>query len=130
MDNIFETASRNKVRFSGVRGNLSVEDLWDLSFQQLDDMYAGLDEVAQKDGVKHLMDECREDDGTALKMALIERVFTVKVEERNAQKQRAEDRAALKRLMEIKARNKNAAEEELDPVALDAMISELKQKLS
>ena len=129
MDNIFETASRLKLRFSGVRGNLSVEDLWDLSFQQLDDMYASLDEVAQKDGVKHLLAEPRKDDGATLRMALIERVFTVKTEERRVQVQRAEDHAALSRLMDIKAQNQNAAEKALEPEALDAMIAEIKSRL-
>ena len=35
-ENLFEMATRNKMRFSSTKGELSVEDLWDLSDKDLD----------------------------------------------------------------------------------------------
>lgn len=41
VENIFEFATRNKVRFS-FKGLISVEDLWDLSLTNLDSIYKEL----------------------------------------------------------------------------------------
>ncbi len=44
--NNFERASRLKLRFSTVAGNLTVEDLWDLPL--IHELYASLDNVAKE----------------------------------------------------------------------------------
>jgi len=126
--NIFEVATRQKVRFD-FRGSLSVEDLWDLTLEQLDIIYAGLSEQAKLQEVKHLMDTSRTDDGLALRMALVQRVFNVKVEERNARVTREQTRAEYERLLDIKARKQDAALEGLGEEELDAKIAEILEKL-
>jgi len=126
--NIFEVATRQKVRFD-FRGSLSVEDLWDLTLERLDMIYAGLSEQAKLQEVKHLMDTSRTDDGLALRMALVQRVFNVKVEERNARVTREQTRAEYERLLDIKARKQDAALEGLGEEELDAKIAEILEKL-
>lgn len=37
--NLFEIANRQKYRFQTPRGNVTVEDLWDLSLEELDAVY-------------------------------------------------------------------------------------------
>ena len=39
--NLFEIASRNRYRFATNRGNVTTEDLWDLSLEDLDASYKG-----------------------------------------------------------------------------------------
>jgi hypothetical protein len=43
--NIFEYASRNKIRFASPRGELSVEQLWDIPLRSKDDF--NLNTIAQ-----------------------------------------------------------------------------------
>jgi hypothetical protein len=127
---IFEQASRKKLRFAvtGI-GNISTEDLWDLSLGKLDEIYAGLAEHAQKQNVTRLMDTNRVDDGVSLRMSLIEHVFNTKKAEWEAHKLRVQARQEFNRLLDIKARKQVASLEALSEEELDAKIAELQEAL-
>ena len=47
-ENLFEMATRSKLRFPSTKGELSVEDLWDLSDKDLDVVYKNLKLNLQK----------------------------------------------------------------------------------
>jgi len=127
---IFEKASRLKLRFTVIgRGNLSAEDLWDLTERQLDSIYASLAEYAQKQDVKRLMDANRMDDGVSLRMSLIEHVFNVKKAEREARAAKASMREEFNRLLDIKAKKKDAALEGLSDTELDTKLAEIRETL-
>ena len=60
-ENLFEMATRNKLRFSSTKGELSVEDLWDLSEKDLDVVYKNLKEQEIKSSEESLLDDVNVD---------------------------------------------------------------------
>ena len=48
----FEKASKLKLRFSTNRGELSIEDLWDLSLESLDQIAVAIDKALETAGKK------------------------------------------------------------------------------
>ena len=126
MDNIFETASRNKVRFLVTgRGNLAVEDLWDLSEKQLNSIYTELAAESRNSEVESLIEPSVEDKALSLRKDVVRHVFGVKKAERVELAAKAQKRERRARLLEIRARKQDAELEALDLEALDAEIAEL-----
>jgi len=128
-NNIFEVASRLKLRFSGVRGNLSIEDLWDLSEQNLNSIYTALAAESRNSEVESLITPNAEDAALTLKKDLVRHVFGVKKAEREARAARAQVREQYQQLLEIKARKQNEELEGLELAELNAKIAELESKL-
>lgn len=113
MNDIFEKASRLKLRFVGYGGTLSVEDLWDLPLQS--NTKANLDDIA-----KDLNRQVKEAEGEtsfvkptnnslseklALSFEIVKHVIGVKVTERDARLEaagRAEKKQKLLALIDNK----------------------------
>lgn len=88
MVNIFEQASRQKLRFQTTRGNLSVEQLWDLPLEKgevnLYDLAENLLEEVSKKPVKKLsfFKKSKNVDETAeLKFEIVKHIVTTRVSE-------------------------------------------------
>ena len=128
---IFERASRLKLRFSGVRGNLSAEDLWDLSEQELKGLFRELALASRDDaGVESLEETSTEDAVLTLRKDVVRHVFTTKKEERLDRAVRAEKSRSLQKLLDARARKQDAETDALELTELDAKIAELKGELS
>lgn len=120
MSTIFANATRAKLRFTSVRGNLSVEDLWDLPLTSAKG--ASLDEVGRK-----LLAERKSFEEESLvstkpnpakainadAIEIVKYIVGVKEAERDAAKA-AKEKAALKaQLTDVLARKQAASMEEL-----------------
>mgnify|MGYP007071664755 CR=1 FL=1 len=122
----FQKASRLKLRFSTTKGELSVEDLWDLSLESLDVIAKGVN--------KRLKDESEEsfigkkstkNTELELRLEILKEVIEFRLKEKEAKALRVAKNAKLAQLKEL-ANNK--ANEQLSGMSLDEinkLISEL-----
>ena len=122
---MFDIASRKKYRYP-YKGQISTEDLWDLTPAQLDAVYKAL--WAQKPPVvTDSLIAVRTDEDADLdnKINIVRYIFETKQREAAERKDRAEKLARKKRLTEILAHKEEAALENLSPEELRKMIDEL-----
>lgn len=123
--NMFETASRLKLRFN-YRGLITVEDLWDLSLRSLDDIYKGLNkQVKAQEEDSLLVERKQADKEVVLALEIVKHVVAVKLQEQAEQKARVEKKAQKAKLMEILAQKQDGALHELSVEELQAKLAEL-----
>jgi hypothetical protein len=108
--NIFEYASRNKIRFASPRGELSVEQLWDIPLRSKDDF--NLNTIAQtaNKAVKNATEESFvETTRTALHVRLevaldcVKHIIEAKLSDESTAKKRAENKLEREKLLGILA---------------------------
>ena len=117
MANLFEIATREKYRFP-YKGQISVEDLWDLSPTALDGIYKTLNRTIKAQDEESLMTEREADPTTANMVEIVKHIFTVKRDEQRAKKAAIENAEKRRHIMDILARKQedalnNKSEEEL-----------------
>lgn len=117
MANLFEIATREKYRFP-YKGQISVEDLWDLSPTALDGIYKTLNKAIKAQDEESLMTERETDPTTANMVEIVKHIFTVKRDEQRAKKAAIENAEKRRHIMDILARKQdealnNKSEEEL-----------------
>lgn len=95
---MFETASRMKFRFVTPKGNLTTEDLWDLTLPQLDELaigyYKKLDNVVS-------FTSTQPDTVIKLKFELVKRIIEVKMSDATQKEQAAIKKQNKERILEI-----------------------------
>lgn len=124
-EKMFETAVRNKLRFP-YKGEISVEDLWDLPVPSLDSIFKKLNVQAKQANEESLLDiKSKEDEVLDLKIEIIKYIVTTKLAEEKDRlnaKERKEKKQKLSAILyskqEQELQNKSADE-------LAAMIAEL-----
>lgn len=120
--NIFEYATRNKIRFP-FKGMISVEDLWDLSLQNLDSVYKTLNKQAKDSEEESLLaTPTKANKELETQIDIVKHIVAVKVTEQEARNQAAAKKAQKQKLMGI-----IAAKE--DEALHNASIDDLKQML-
>lgn len=105
---MFQTASRKKYRYP-YKGNITTEDLWDLTLPQLDSVFASL--MAEKDMTPAASLLSVSGDTTDLdnKISIVRHIFTAKQTEAEARKAAKETSARKQRIAEIMAQKQDAA---------------------
>ena len=100
-DNMFEKASRKKLRFPH-RGICTVEDLWDLSVEHLDKIYAKL-KATQKagEGESLLRRKSKESDDNDLAIDIVKYIVGVKLAEIDERTQAKSEKARKQKIMDI-----------------------------
>lgn len=132
--NIFEQATKQKLRFASVRGSLSVEDLWDLSLTSgqinLNDLAVGVNRsLKESEGEESFVPTTKTGDADVARLRLqldvLKRIIAVKVEERDV-REAARDKSAKKRvLQEALVEAQNTALKSKTPEEIQAMIDAL-----
>ena len=116
--NIFKYAAKNRLRIN-VGGKLNVEDLYTLSLQQLDIIYAQLKEQESTLGkVSLLGTKTKENKELSIKIEIVKEIVEDKIADMNKRHdQKAAKERELKILSELDSRKdqelKNASTEEL-----------------
>lgn len=117
--NVFQEASKRKLRFVAPNGFLSSEDLWDLSLKKLDEMAVAIDTELGKarksflDNPDRAASAARTED--ELKLEILKAVISTKQEE-NAAKRSAADKAARKAFLESLLQKKKIDQLESLPI--------------
>lgn len=118
MENMFEYATRNKVRFP-FKGQISVEDLWDLRADNLDTVFKTLNrQVKQSEEESLLVTKTAEDTALDVQIAIVKYIFDIKMQEANARLLDKERKAQKQKIMAILA---NKQEQELQNKSVDEL---------
>ena len=119
------TATRNKFRFP-FRGQISVEDLWDLSVENLDSVYKTLNSQVKKAKEESLLNtKSREDEIIEMQIEIVKYIVSVKQDEAAKKVAAKEKKARKQRILEVLAAKEDADLQNKSPEELQAMLSEL-----
>lgn len=124
---IFEQASRAKLRFD-FKGSQSVEDLWDLSVQDLDTIYKGINSKLKSSNEESLLASGRKTkDATELelKVEIIKYIVGTKIAEQDARAKAKESKAKKAQLLAVLERKQNQAVENMSEADIKKLIDEL-----
>ena len=125
VENIFEYAVRNKVRFP-FKGMISVEDLWDLSLTNLDSIYKTLNkQVEQSEEESLLSTSANVNTELEVKIAIIKHIVSVKLTEKENAEKAADKKAQKQKIMSIIATKENEALQNSSIEELNKMLDEL-----
>lgn len=123
--NLFEIATRNRYRFN-YKGVMSVEDLWSLRVEDLDAIFKMLNrqkKTADEDSL--LATKSAEDQDLANKIDIVRYIVSVKLAEAAERVSAAEKNAQRDKIMEIVAKKKDKALEDMGIEDLMKKLEEL-----
>lgn len=122
---MFEVATRKKFRFP-FKGSISVEDLWDLSLQQLDSIFKTLNSQQKQAKEESLLAvRTAEDEDLALKIEIIKHIVFVKQAEVNEAVRAKEVKDQREKIMAILADKQDQDLRSKSPEELQAMLNQL-----
>lgn len=124
-ENLFEMATRSKLRFPSTRGELSVEDLWDLSDKDLDVVYKNLKDQEVKSSEESLLDDANVDPKLTAAIGIVKYIFTTKRNERLAEKERINKKLTQRKYIDALSKKQDEAIEKMSEAELRAMIDSL-----
>lgn len=123
--NMFEVATRTKVRFP-FKGMISVEDLWDLSVQNLDKVFKTLNSQRKEAQEESLLNaKSSEDEVLDTQIAIVKYIFDVKLDEQAARVKAAENKEKKQKIMALMAKKDDEAMENMSKEELQKLLDEL-----
>lgn len=123
---MYKKASKLKLRFSTGKGNLSVEDLWDLSLEQLDAIAVKLDEQIEKSPRKSFIKTVSKgNEILELKFAIVKDIIETKMSEQAARENQQAKNAQRQKLLELIAKKEDSELEGKSADELRKMLNEL-----
>lgn len=123
--NIFETATRMKMRFP-FKGSISVEDLWDLTPDNLDTVFKTLNaEKKQVETESLLSTKSASDTELDIKIDIVRHIVAVKLSDAEKRAKAREIKAQKQKIMEIIATKQDAALNNKSVEELQAMLAGL-----
>lgn len=132
MNNIFEYATRNKLRFASIRGELTIEQLWDIPLRSKDDFNLNTIAKTANKALKEISEESFvETTKTAAHtrceaaMEAVKYIIDVKLAEETAAKTRAEKKQEKEKLLGILAEKQAGKLSELSEKELQKRIAAL-----
>lgn len=125
MENIFEIATRTKMRFP-FKGQISVEDLWDLSVKDLDAIYKTLNAQAKKSQEESLLTtKTKEDETVSVQIEIVKYIVTTKLAEAEAVKKSIELKEKKQKIMKIMSAKQDEALHNMSVDELQKMLDSL-----
>lgn len=132
--NIFEYASRNKLRFSSSRGELTAEQLWDVPLRSTDGFNLNAVAKAANEAVKVVNEEnfvetTRTQAHTRVEtvLELVKHVIDVKLADEAAAKKRVENKIKREKLLTALAEKQDGKLSEMSERELKKQIAELEE---
>lgn len=124
-EKLFEMATRSKLRFPSTKGELSVEDLWDLFDKDLDVVYKNLKDQEVKSSEESLLDDANVDPKLTAAIGIVKYIFTTKRNERLAEKERINKKLTQRKYIDALSKKQDEAIEKMSEAELRAMIDSL-----
>ena len=124
-ENLFEMATRNKLRFPSTKGELSVEDLWDLSDKDLDVVYKNLKDQEVKSSEESLLDDANVDPKLTAAIGIVKYIFTTKRNEKLEAKELIDKKRNQQLYIDALSRRKLKDIDNMSVEELEAKIAEL-----
>jgi|JI7StandDraft_1071085.scaffolds.fasta_scaffold15538_2 hypothetical protein len=104
----FKEATKQKLRFTTTKGSLSVEQLWDLSVEELDTLAVSLEKEYGESGKKSfLVTKSVKDKKTKLMFDVALEVLTTKLEEAEVAAKKKEDKEHNDKIFELIAQKQD-----------------------
>lgn len=123
--NIFEVATRSKMRFP-YKGQISVEDMWDLSLSALDSVFKTLNSQMKQIKEESLLStKSKADETLELQIEIVKYIVSVKLAEKEAREKAAEKSVQRHKIMEIMAKKQDESLENASMEDLQKMLDEL-----
>lgn len=130
--NIFEQASRQKLRFETNKGMLSTDDLWNLPLQStrgtlnLDDIARGINAKIKDSTVESFVSKTTQASETeSLRLDIVKRVIEVKIAEAEEKKNKVEAAEQKKRLLEALSNKKAESLNNMTEAQIQAELDKL-----
>ena len=125
MSNMFEKAVKGQYRFP-YKGQIVVEDLYDLPLGSLDTVFKTLNaEVKKTDEESLLQTKSAEDDILATKIEIVKYIFNEKLEEKKNRQEAAQRKEKKQKIMQIIATKQDEALRNASVEDLQKMLDEL-----
>lgn len=122
--NIFEVAVRNKMRFP-FKGMVSVEDLWDMSVENLDTIFKTLKTQLKTVQEESLLNtKTKEDKELDVRIEIVKYIVKTKLEEKEAQLNAKTKREEKQKILALIANKENEALQGKSIEELKAMLEE------
>ena len=122
---MFELATKNKFRFP-YKGQISVEDLWDLKVEELDVIFKTLNAQVKLAKEESLLSvKTTEEKTLEAKINIIKHIVNVKQEEAALAKQRVENKQKREQILSLIADKQNEAMKGMSIEQLQAMADAL-----
>lgn len=123
---MFDTATRLKLRFESNKGLLSVEQVWDLNLNALNEMAKSLNrqlKAAAGDEEDFIGANTAVDSQLQLRFDIVKSIIGVKLKERDDSKDAAERKASNQAILELIQRKK---QQELEGLSIEELEKRLK----
>jgi len=125
IEKMFEVATRSKMRFT-FKGLISVEDLWDLSVQNLDLIFKGLNSEMKKVKEESLLDtKTKEDKDLEAKIEIVKYIVNVKLAENDLRLKAKAQKEQKDKILEILSTKQDESLQNKSVDELKAMLEEL-----
>lgn len=116
--NMFEIATRNKFRFP-FKGMINIEDLWDLSVENLDKVFKCLNAEMKKTKEESLLStKSKDDEVLEMKIDIVKYIVEVKQKEKEEREKMFLNKERNKKIMSIIAAKKD---EELKNMSVEEL---------
>lgn len=130
MENIFESASREAIRFNVSKGVITTEDLWSLKLEDLDTIAQSLNKQIRESNESESFIKARPlrtkaFEITQLKFEVVKRIIEVKLEEKERKALAAEKAAKRAQLIELIGKKELTALESQSVDDLKKQLAEL-----
>ena len=120
--NMFEVATRGKFRFP-FKGLISVEDLWELSVDNLDNVFKALNSEMKKTKEESLLStKTKEDEVLETKIEIVKYIVSVKLAEKEQRERAFLNKERNQKIMDIIAAKKDAELQNMSIEELEKML--------
>lgn len=128
--NVFEKASKQKLRFESNRGMLTVEDLWDLPLKHrsgldLDTLAKGLNrQIKEQEEESFVVKASSTSTTLKTKFDIVKHIIDVRLAEKEKAEEAAAKKAKKDKIMEVIARKEDQSLENLSVEELKSMLDD------